>query len=206
MHLLTNTICASTLVLAMTASGAMAAVVDTIDAATGQADTFFVPALGQELDSPFYRFGGSWIWQHNPIAAGFSTAVLNVGAYDVDEAPCGFTVCENDEISAFDAATDTWVLLGSLIGDDNSFSFTQFDLLVAAGGALVDDIIAGLIVGIAIDVDDGGWAVSLSRSVITTDGADPGDANPSVVPIPAGGLLLASGLLGLGALRRRRKA
>lgn len=48
-----------------------------------------------------------------------------------------------------------------------------------------------------------GWFVSLGKSVITTDGADPGNPNP-VVPLPASGILLIGALGGMVAMRRRR--
>lgn len=200
-----NTFIALAAAATMSAGAAFAAT-DTIDAASGQAGTYFVPTLGQETDSPYYRwYGEGWSWTHNALAP-FTTATLNISAYDVDEAPCGSSVCENDTIEAYDATSSMWILLGSLTGDDNAFSFTSFDLVAAAGGALLDDVLAGLQVRMKIDVDNGGWAVSLSKSVITTDGSGAGNPNPGTVPLPAGGLLLIGALGGLGALRRKRAA
>ena len=197
------------------ATGASAATVDTVDATSGQANTYFVPALGLELSSPYYRqFGEDWGWKHNGIASGFTSASLNISAYDVDEIPCinpSTGICELDVIQAWDAATSTWLNLGSLTGADNAFSFTNFDIFGFGSGVLIDDIVAGLLVQILIDqnVPTQGWFVSLGKSVITTDGAGAGNPNPGQVPLPAAALLLMSGLGGLGslaAMRRRKKA
>jgi len=129
--------------------------------------------VGQETDSPYYRGNGDgWGWQHGAIASGFTSANLNVSAYDVDAAPCGSNSCEVNNIEAYDAFTDTWLLLGALDGASDIFSFTDFDIYNAAGGALQDDIEAGLQVRMEIDNLDSGWFVSLSKSVITTDGAN----------------------------------
>lgn len=189
------------------ATTATAATVDTIDASSGQAGTFFVPAPDQELYQPYYRWNGKdWGWRHNSIAAGFTSARLNISAWDVDEAPCGWTKCEVDEIQAFDAGSSTWVSLGTLSGGNDVFSFTDFDIYAAAGGSLIDDISYGLQVRVLIDVNNGAWAVSLGNSVITTEGTSPPNPNPGVVPLPAGVWLLLTGIGGLGVLRRRGKA
>lgn len=181
-------------------TNADAAIIDTIQAPSG----FFTPA-GQELSFPYFRGPDEdWEWQHNPIAAGFTSAKLNISAYDVDEAPCGQNICEVDNIYAYDGSSMTWLLLGALTGDNNAFSFTEFDIFGFNGGVLIDDIIAGLRVKIDIDANLGFWGVSLAKSVITTDGANPGNPNPGVIPLPAAGWLMLAGLGGLAALRRRR--
>ncbi|MCF2906594.1 VPLPA-CTERM sorting domain-containing protein [Octadecabacter sp. CECT 8868] len=200
------TVLAAALV-AMSATVGSAATIDTIDASNGGAGTYFVPTLGQETTGPYYRSASQdWGWSHNAIASGFTSAVLNISAYDVDETPCGLTTCEVDNISAYDADSNTWMLLGSLTGDNNAFSFTEFDIYNFSGGVLIDDIEAGLQLSMDIDALNAGWLVSLGKSVISTDGAGPGNPNPGVVPLPAGGVLLLSGLAGMAALRRRRKS
>lgn len=197
-----NTCIAAAVAVTTFASAANAAVVDTLEAGTG----FFTPA-GSELSSPYYRGASEdWGWTHNAIASGFTSASLNISAYDVDETPCGFFNCEVDNIEAYDAATSTWILLGALTGDDNAFSFTEFDIYAAAGGALIDDIETGLQVRMDIDANNGGWLVSLAKSVITTDGADPGNPNPSTVPLPAAGWLLFAGVGAMAAAGRRKKS
>ncbi|MFW2543379.1 VPLPA-CTERM sorting domain-containing protein [Primorskyibacter sp. 2E107] len=186
-------------------SAVQAAVINTVDAGTGQAGTYFVPTLGQQTSSPYYRGSTEdWGWTHGAIGSPFTTASLNISAYDVDETPCGFTVCEDDVIEAYDALSGSWITLGSLAGANNAFSFSSFDLVSAGGGALLDDIAAGLSVRMNIDVLSGGWLVSLSKSVLTTDGAGPGNPNPGQVPLPAAGWMLIAGLGGLVAARRRK--
>jgi len=195
---------ATTAALALLAGGAFAAT-DTIDATNGGPGTFFVPTLGQELDDPFYRDADEdWGWMHNPLAGGFTSASLNISAYDVDEAPCSplpDIECEVDDIYVMDGATE--ILLGSLTGDNNAFSFTEFVL----PASVFDDIETGLKVRMDIDATNtGNWLVSLSKSVITTDGANPGNPNPPAIPLPAAGWGLVAGIGALAALRRRRSA
>lgn len=174
----------------LAATGAVAAV-DTVEAPTG----FFVPSLGLETTSPYYRgFGQDWGWMHGAITDPFTSATLNISAYDVDEESG-----EVDNIYAYDG--ETRVLLGSLTGEDDAFSFTEFVL----GPEFFDDIMTGLKVEIEIDVaTQGFWLVSLGKSVLTTDGSGPGNPNPGIVPLPAAGWLMIAGIGGLAALRRKK--
>ena len=72
---LSHTIAAAAFGLMATAGMVSAATVDMIDASSGQAGTYFVPTLGQETTSPYYRGAGQdWGWQHNAIASGFNHA------------------------------------------------------------------------------------------------------------------------------------
>lgn len=173
-----------------------ATLVDTIDANDGQAGTYFVPNVGDKLSSPYYRWNGQdWGWTHNAIAGPFTTAELNISAFDVDDPQ------EVDEIWVKD--NGVWTYLGSLTGVNNTFSFTTFTL----GASLFDEVQAGLEVQLRIDTPNTGWAVSLAKSQLTIDGASVGNPNPTPVPVPAAAFLLLGGLGvlgGVGAARRRK--
>lgn len=174
--------------IAVSAISSAQAAVDVVEAPTG----FFVPNAAQTFDAPYYRGNGEgWSWTHGGIAAGFTSAELNISAWDVDEASG-----EIDEIYAYDNGVRT--LLGTLDGADNVFAFTTFNL----GANFFDDIVNGLLVEIVIDTNDAGWLVSLARSTITTDGSRPGNPNPGEVPLPAAAWLM---LAGVGALVGRKK-
>ncbi len=212
MTTITKTILGAAFGVLATAGIASAATVDTIDATSGQAGTYFVPTAGQETNFTYWRTGSQdWGWMHNAIASGFTSAKINISAYDVDEAPCGFSnpaECEVDEIYAWESSGGgSWLLLGTLTGDNDAFSFTEFDLLAVNGGSLMDDIESGLKIRMDIDANDtNNWRVSLGKSVITTDGANPGNPNPGQVPLPAGAWLMLTAMGGFAAMRRRKKA
>ena len=177
-------------------SGVAQAAIDTRDInIAGPGITYWVPSVGLETTSPYYRgASGSWGWTHGAIA-GATSATLSVSAFDVD-----FSSGEIDNISAFDATTNSWVLLGALAGGNNVFSFTNFGL----GANLLDDVANGLQVKIDISAGASGWLTSLSKSVLTTEGENTGNPNPTAVPDFASTLLMfgaaASGLI---ALRKR---
>ncbi|ARE38755.1 hypothetical protein RGUI_0614 [Rhodovulum sp. P5] len=194
--------------IAASAVGAQAAqVVDVIDYTYNAANGwYFVPPGGNELTRPYYRDSDEdWGWTHNAIAAGFTSASLSISAFDVDEAPCERNLCEVDTVSAWDADTSTWVELGNLTGDDDTFSYTEFDIYAAAGGALIDDISDGLQIALDISTIDTFWLVSIAKSVITTDGAVAPDPDPDpVVPLPAAGWALLTALGGFAVAGRRK--
>ena len=174
-----------------------AVVTDTVEFSTG----FFVPDESSTYSSPYYRWHDEdWGWTHNAIASSFSSATLNISAWDVD-AYSG----EVDVISAWDEDTSAWMTLGSLQGLDNDWGYTTFVL----SSALYDEIAEGLKVWINIDSTHSWdtWAVTLSKSVLALDGAtlpDP-DPGPDPVPEPATMLLFGTGLAGLAGARARRK-
>ena len=183
----------ASLAISMAATGlAQAAVVDVVQSPTG----FFVPTDAQKSDSPYYRYqNDDWDWMHGAIASAFTFADLLISAFDVDAAQG-----EVDNIYADD--NGTWVLLGSLLGANNSWAFSTFSL----GAQFFDDIATGLKVKMDIDVAGAAWAVTLAKSVITTDGATPPPPPPGVIPLPAAGWMMIAGLGGLAALRRRKAA
>jgi len=198
---------------------AKAATVDTIDATSGQANTYFVPALGQELNSPYYRgwpnssdgtsnsvppsTADDWGWKHNPVV-GYTTATLNISAFDVD-----FSDGERDAIYIGSNTGPGLYLLGFLTGTNNAFSFAAFDV----SNPLYAPLLAGglevwMSINTGAQIDPTGtdeWLVSLSKSVLTTDGAPAGDPNPGTTPLPAALPLFATGLGALGLLGWRRK-
>jgi len=200
-------ICLMAVAYLCTATGQVYAMsVDTIDASSGQANTYFVPSLGQEFDSPYFRFvGEDWGWQHNAIAPGFTTATLSVSAWDVDNpSTVPGLLDEIDVIQAFNNDSGMWEDVGVLAGTSDAFSYTTFNL----GSSWFDEIQAGLMVQILIDQLDGTsfWGVSLAKSVLSIDGAplpNP-NPNPNPVPVPAALWLFGTALAGLAGFGRRR--
>jgi hypothetical protein len=192
---------ASVAVLGFSATGAQADI-NVVDATTGQANTYFVPNDAQKGDAPYYRSASEdWQWQHGAIAAGFATATLNISAFDVDTDGNGGTFPpEVDKIFAWDAASATWIELGNLLGFGDVWEFTSFNL----GASLFDDVATGLKVKMDIDVGNIGWAVTLAKSTLTTDGTGAGNPNPGV-PEPASWAMMIAGLGVVGAAMRRRK-
>lgn len=189
MNIVRTTLAAATLALAST-GGIQAATVDVVEAPTG----FFVPTDAEKYDSPFYNYAGTWDWVHGAIAGAITTAELLIAAFDVD-----YSSGELDEIFAMD--NGIWTSLGFLQGGNDIWAFTTFTL----GSNFYDDIALGLQVKMNIDTTGAGWAVTLAKSVITTDGAAPPPPTPGAVPLPAAGWLLFAGLGGLAALRRRKQ-
>ena len=69
----------------------------------------------------------------------------------------------------------------------------------------VDNIATGLQVKMDIDANRGGWAVTLAKSTLTTDGSGLPTPIPGV-PEPETYAMLLAGLGVMGAVARRRKA
>lgn len=168
----------------------------TVEAPTG----FFVPNDALKTSTPYYRFyGEDWSWQHGAVAAGFTTASLNISAYDVDNNVDPFDPNRPPEWDLISAKDDgVWVPLGYLAEGSNAWSFTNFVLT----SNFFNDIEAGLEVRIQIDVNNAAYAVTLGKSVITTDGAGAGNPIPGVPDQGSTMLMLGSVVVGFASLRR----
>lgn len=179
------------LVFALAPSAHAVPVTDTIEAPTG----YFAPGEAQTYDQPYYRtWNQDWGWQHNAIATPFTTATLNISAFDVDKSSG-----EIDNIYAYDGAVR--VLLGSLNGASDIYSFTTFNLT----SNFFDDIQTGLKVEIDIDVvTQGSWLVTLGKSSLSLDG---GGLPPPVPGVPEASTwaMMILGFAGVGFVTYRRR-
>lgn len=165
-----------------------------VTAAAAHADTITDIVNSGPAFGGYYYSDTTLEWSHAPILAPFQSATLTIDALDVefDAVPP-----EQDRVSAFDAASATWIELGFLNGPPSGSS-TVFDL----SSSLFDDIATGLMVKIDINVGTTAvdYAMTLNRSTLAV-------SNPDTPPsIPEPGTLALAGLgLGALALGRRRQ-
>jgi hypothetical protein len=164
--------------------------IDVVQAPTG----YFLPGGTNWSDPPYYRSASEdWGWTHNPVSTPFTSATLNIGAYDVDSC-CG----ELDTVYAMDDGV--WTLLGSLTGINDTYSYSTFVLT----SNFFDDIAAGLQTRVDIDsLDTGLWSLTLTKSVLSLDEGVLPPVTPGV-PEPATWAMMLLGFGFIGAALRRR--
>ncbi len=169
-------------------------ITDVQDYSNNTATEYFVDVDGNKYNNPYYRDENEdWEWIHNAIAGGpFSSIILEISAFDVDSPD------EMDEIFVWDGAA--WFSVGNLVGLDDTWAFTSFDLTAYAWAAA--QVNAGLRVRMDIDTGFDGWLVTLAKSTLSVNGGSqqcvpqPGvPCGPSNVPEPEGLVALALGLL-----------
>lgn len=196
MNAIKSALCA---IAALTGSLAFAAGIDIQQSPTD----FFVPTDAQKYDSPYYRYDGAdWGWTHGAVdTTGAVSAELNISAFDVDFTSPGY-VGERDLISAWDTDTASWVSLGFLAGGNDIWAFSVFNLSLAT---FSNEIASGLKVKIDIDQSGEGWAVTLTKSVLTVDGGRLPPPTPGgSVPDSASSLLLCvAGFMAVAVSRRK---
>jgi hypothetical protein len=183
-----------------------APITDVQEFSNNTASEYFVDFDANKYNSPYYRGASEdWGWNHNAIAGTFSSIVLDISAFDVDEFAPGWRG-EIDEIFVFDGSS--WLGLGHLAGANDIWAFTSVDLTSYSWAQ--SQVNAGLQVKLNIDLNQEGWYVTLGKATLTVDGGNqqcvptPGIPCTSVSE-PATLGLLGLALVGLGLRRRKNK-
>jgi hypothetical protein len=158
---------------------------------------YFVSPANWQNEYRYYN--EDWGWTHNGMSEAISTSVtLNIAAYDID-----YSQGERDAIYAWERTASQWVFLGYLQGQNNTWTYTNFDLFGKTN--LYDEIADGLSIWMDIDSTNNSrvWAVSLSKSALSINGGE--IPNPEPTPEPLTMLLLGLGLTGIAGARRFTK-
>jgi hypothetical protein len=189
--------------LLLASFASQAAITDVQDYSNNTPTEYFVDIDANKYNFPYYRGQTQdWGWVHNALAGSWTTATLEISAFDVD-----FDFGEQDTISAWDGAG--WTVLGNLAGANDQWQFTTFDL--SSYGWAAAQIATGLQLSMNIDAANAGWIVTLGKSTLSLDGGSqtcvptPGVPCVASTPIPAAVWLFGTGIAGLIGFGKRKK-
>jgi len=117
--------------------------------------------------------------------------VLSTILFDIEETPNTAGTCPDWQISA--TPCDDRISATLLPAASTPIDIGGVDYFFSIAGFFVNDVETSVFI-----TEEDKRSDATLRGVLT--------ANPSVIPLPASGLLLLGGLAGLGLLRRRRRA
>lgn len=166
--------------------------------ALGGSRTITVTNTGGPLSTVGVSVAGSYAFSNDALTQGTSTLTYNLGGFDLTDGGLNDTFVA--EVTAIDLGMKVTL---EIDGESN-------DILVGGTGDLTYSFAAFTTVDftnvstISLTFDSNG--VDGVDAVIDLLGARDDEPNPAPVPLPAGGLLLMTGLAGLGYARRRKAA